>query len=47
MLSKLATTYYDQIPEGVLVEMREEPSFQSGDMYALENELEDWRTPII
>ncbi|GAA0141635.1 hypothetical protein LIER_35425 [Lithospermum erythrorhizon] len=45
-LSRLAITYYDELPEGVYVEVRENPAYEETIIIPVLEEPEDWRTPI-
>ncbi|GAA0158316.1 hypothetical protein LIER_38617 [Lithospermum erythrorhizon] len=45
-LSRLATTYYNELPQGVCVEIRETPAYEEAMTLPILEELEDWRTPI-
>ncbi|GAA0182962.1 hypothetical protein LIER_30466 [Lithospermum erythrorhizon] len=45
-LSRLATTYYDELPKGVYVEIREKPAHEEIISIPVLEEPEDWRTSI-
>ncbi|GAA0146204.1 hypothetical protein LIER_06214 [Lithospermum erythrorhizon] len=43
--SRLATTYYDEFPREVHVEIREHPPYEETISLPVLEELEDWRPP--
>ncbi|GAA0157436.1 hypothetical protein LIER_14704 [Lithospermum erythrorhizon] len=45
-LSRLVTTYYDELPNEVYVEIREKPAHEENLSLLVLQEPEDWRTPI-
>ncbi|GAA0144425.1 hypothetical protein LIER_04873 [Lithospermum erythrorhizon] len=45
-LSRLATTYYDELPRGVHVEIRESSTYEKAISLPVLEEPDDWRTPI-
>ncbi|GAA0150761.1 hypothetical protein LIER_09626 [Lithospermum erythrorhizon] len=45
-LSRLGTTYYDELPKGVCVEIRDKPAYEECLSLPILQEPEDWRTPI-
>ncbi|GAA0173111.1 hypothetical protein LIER_26796 [Lithospermum erythrorhizon] len=47
-LSRLATTYYDELPTGVCVEVCDQPAYLEKSISQVEGGIkEDWRTPLI
>ncbi|GAA0185605.1 hypothetical protein LIER_32893 [Lithospermum erythrorhizon] len=47
-LSRLATTYYDELPIGVCVEVCDQPAYLEKNISQVEGGIkEDWRTPLI
>ncbi|GAA0168404.1 hypothetical protein LIER_23128 [Lithospermum erythrorhizon] len=48
ILSRLATTYYIELPEGVYVEICNQPVYEESSVCSIKGVVyEDWRTPII
>ncbi|GAA0138949.1 hypothetical protein LIER_00595 [Lithospermum erythrorhizon] len=45
-LSRLATTYYDELLEGVYVDIYEIPAYEEARSLPVLEEPKDWRTPI-
>ncbi|GAA0157295.1 hypothetical protein LIER_14597 [Lithospermum erythrorhizon] len=45
-LSRIATTYYDELPKEVYVDIRKNPAHEETISLPLLEEPEDWRTPI-
>ncbi|GAA0152096.1 hypothetical protein LIER_37421 [Lithospermum erythrorhizon] len=45
-LFQLATTYYDELPKEVYIELRDHPIYEEKVLSIVLEELEDWRTPI-
>ncbi|GAA0171164.1 hypothetical protein LIER_25261 [Lithospermum erythrorhizon] len=46
-LSKLSTTYYNELPKGVFKEVRECPAYEAKFVRAVLEKREDWRTAIV
>ncbi|GAA0151337.1 hypothetical protein LIER_10076 [Lithospermum erythrorhizon] len=46
-LSQLATTYYDELPQGVYVEIHETPEYEERVKRLVLKEPKNWRTPIV
>ncbi|GAA0153348.1 hypothetical protein LIER_11608 [Lithospermum erythrorhizon] len=45
-LSRLATTYFDEMPSHVMIEMRKAPAYEEIAIMRVMEEEEDWRSPI-
>ncbi|GAA0153629.1 hypothetical protein LIER_37708 [Lithospermum erythrorhizon] len=46
-LSRLAMTYYEDIPRGVYIEHRERPMYDEARIFLVGGEEKDWRSPIV